>query len=890
MIEFKNVSKVYKINNKNKVLALNDVSFKLPNKGMVFIIGTSGSGKSTLLNLLGLLDKHNSGEIIIDGKLINKFKQKEIDYYRNTYVGFVFQEYNLLENFNVNKNIEIALDLQKKKKNQNKVNEILQKIGLDGLGKRKIKELSGGQKQRVAIGRAIVKNPNMILADEPTGNLDSENSEQIFNLLKEISNNKLVVVVTHDIEFAKKYADRIIEVKDGKIINDTSEKEQEYNLQDFSLVKSRLSFLKSISLSFSNLKKKKLKLAIITLLITITFTMFGFFSQLIKFDIDRTHAETLVKQKEYQIEINKKIKGKNFTTASPVITFTSNEVNEVKNKLNKNIIKVSKAVENNSYLEMRFASDPNPSNSDPKNYAYYELYPSYTLFLDYDLEKLNSLKLIGKIPSNSNEIIINKVLADYILKNGLLVWETDKNGKLIESNYYPSTYEDIINDNKKMVYGTSYLIISGIIDENMDKYESLKTTLSDDMLIEPTKLYEEFIAKYGSKLSEVIVTNDFFDNIALKPNNVIPIDFYKLSYIFGEKKFYPMTNTAIIDKKIKMYNGTKLVEIDNLKNNEVILGTAMLDELFDNEYSNKLLELLQQKRSDYEYQVKIREEKIKEIEKQLESNPDYIYEYPSEIKEIDFDKIKKDFTYRYINDKQIIGKTISVEVNDLFLRTQEHKTKRYEDFTIIGYSEEEVYNYYSKDSVFSNYMRENSETISIYFEEQDQKQLEKIFKEFPSKDSKYISRTVYSSTMDTVKKVVDKVSTIASYFAIFSLVFSIVLFMFFTITSVNSNKKSIGILRALGAKTSDIYKIFYLESFLMGFVALILSSVGCYFAVEIANKLISSNLFINVSPIIFNSNILIVLFIVLVILTTISFVVPIFKISKTKPIDVINNK
>ena len=105
MIEFKNVSKVYKINNKNKVLALNDVSFKLPNKGMVFILGTSGSGKSTLLNLLGLLDKPNSGEIIIDGKLVHKFKQKEIDYYRNTYVGFVFQEYNLLENFNVNKNI-----------------------------------------------------------------------------------------------------------------------------------------------------------------------------------------------------------------------------------------------------------------------------------------------------------------------------------------------------------------------------------------------------------------------------------------------------------------------------------------------------------------------------------------------------------------------------------------------------------------------------------------------------------------------------------------------------------------------------------------------------------------------------------------------------------------
>ena len=890
MIEFKNISKTYKINAKNKVIALNNVSFQLPNRGMVFILGTSGSGKSTLLNLLGMLDKPNSGEIIVDGKLVHKFKQKEIDYYRNTYVGFVFQEYNLLENFNVNKNIEIALDLQKKKKNQSKVAEVLNKIGLTDLGKRKIKELSGGQKQRVAIGRAIIKNPNMILADEPTGNLDSENSEQIFNLLKQISNNKLVVVVTHDVEFANKYADRIIEIKDGQIVNDTIKNEQDFTFQSFSLVKSSLSLLKSISLSFSNLKKKKLKLAIITLLLTISFTMFGFFSQLVRFDIDRTHAETLVKQQEYQVEINKKIKGKNFTTASPVITFTSDEVKEVKNKLNRNVIKVSKAVEDNFYLEMRFAEETNPNNTDDKNYAYYELYPSYTLFLDYDLESLNSLKLIGRIPNNNNEIIINKVLADFILKNGLLVWETDKNGKLIESNYYPTTYEDIITDNKKMVYGRSYLIISGIIDENMDKYESLKTTLSDDMIIEPTDLYKEFIAKYGSKMSEVIVTNDFFDNITLKPNNVMPIDFYKLSYIFGEKQFYPMTNTATIDKKIKMYNGTKVVEIENLQSNEVILGVNMLDELFDGEYSKQLMELLQQKRSDYEYQIKVREEKIKQIEKELEVNPDYIYEYPPEIKEVDFDKIKKDFTYKYINDKQIIGKTISVEVNDLFLRIQDKKTKRYNDFTIIGYSEEEVHNYYSKDSVFNNYMRENSETISIYFEECDQKQLEKIFKEFPSQDSKYISRTVYSSTMDTVKKVVNKVSTIATYSAIFSLVFSIILFMFFTLTSVDSNKKSIGILRALGAKTSDIYKIFYLESFLMGFFAMILSSIGCYLSVVVANKLISSNLFVNVSPIIFKPDIFLILFIVLLILTTISFTIPIFKITKTKPIDVINNK
>lgn len=890
MIEFKNVSKSYRINSKNKVNALNDVSFRLPNKGMIFIIGTSGSGKTTLLNLLGMLDKPNSGDIIIDNKIICKFKQREIDYYRNTYVGFVFQEYNLLDNFNVGKNIEIALNLQKKKNNQEQVDEVLKKIGLENLKNRKIKELSGGQKQRVAIGRAIIKNPNMILADEPTGNLDSTNSDQIFGLLKDISKEKLVVVVTHDTEFANKYGDRIIEIKDGKIENDNVKKELEYTPKTFSLVKSKLSFLNSIYLSVSNLKKKKLKLCIITLLLTLSLSMFGFFAQLIKFDVNRTHAETLIKQKEFQVEINKKVVGKKFTTASPIITFTNEEINEVQKKLNKEISKVSKAVENNDYLEISFASEANQNISDTKNYAYYELSPSYTLFLEYNQKQINNLQLIGKIPSGNKEIIINKVFADYIIKNGLLVWTSDKDGKVKEENYFPKSYEEIVGDNKKIVYGSSYLIISGIVDEDMSKYDALKTTLSDDMLIEPTDLYKEFKIKYESKLSEVIVLEHFFDNLDLSPNNVVPIDFYKLSYNFEGNKIYPTTNTAIINKKIKMYDGDKLVEIEKLNNNEVVLGTAMLDELYDNEYSTKLLELIQIEKTNYEQRIKLREEKLKEIEKNLELNPEYDYEYPKEIEELDINKIMTDFTYKYINEKGIIGKKFSIEINDLYLRKQKDKTKLYEDFIIVGYSSEEVYNYFSSESVLSVYMREKSETISISFEEKNQIKLEEVFNNFPSNNSKYVSKTLYSSTISTVEKVVDKISKIALYFAVFALFFSIVLFIYFTISSVNSNKKSIGILRSLGAKTGDIYKIFYLESFLMGIFAVILSSAMCYYSVIIANQLISSNLFINVSPIIFRPEILIILIILLVILNTISFIIPVFKITKTKPIDIINAK
>jgi len=204
------------------VKALDGVSLKLPDKGMVFILGKSGSGKSTLLNVLGGLDKFDEGDIVIKGKSSKDFKQKDFDSYRNTYLGFIFQEYNLLDNFTVGQNVALAMKLQGVKPTSEQINEILKEVDLNGLGDRKPNELSGGQKQRVAIARALIKNPQIIMADEPTGALDSKTGIQIFDTLKKLSKTKLVLIVSHDREFSERYADRIIELKDGKIISDVS--------------------------------------------------------------------------------------------------------------------------------------------------------------------------------------------------------------------------------------------------------------------------------------------------------------------------------------------------------------------------------------------------------------------------------------------------------------------------------------------------------------------------------------------------------------------------------------------------------------------------------------------------------------------------------------------
>ncbi|MBQ7384052.1 MAG: ABC transporter ATP-binding protein, partial [Clostridia bacterium] len=225
MLEIRNITKIYRSKAGNSVKALDNVSVTFPETGMVFILGKSGSGKSTLLNVIGGLDGCDSGEFIIKGKSSADFAGSDFDSYRNTFIGFIFQEYNVLDDFTVGANIGLALELQGKKATSEQISAILGQVDMLDYAKRKPNELSGGQKQRVAIARALVKDPEIIMADEPTGALDSNTGKQIFDTLKELSKTKRVIVVSHDRDFAERYGDRIIEMQDGRIFTDVTKHE-----------------------------------------------------------------------------------------------------------------------------------------------------------------------------------------------------------------------------------------------------------------------------------------------------------------------------------------------------------------------------------------------------------------------------------------------------------------------------------------------------------------------------------------------------------------------------------------------------------------------------------------------------------------------------------------
>ena len=371
MLETRELCKTYKPKKGVPVTAVDHVSLRFPEKGMVFLLGKSGSGKSTMLNLLGGLDQYDGGEIIIKGISSKDFSQQRFDSYRNTYVGFIFQEYNVLEEFSVGANIALALELQGKKATDEELNRILNTVDLAGFGNRKPNELSGGQKQRVAIARALVKNPEIIMADEPTGALDSATGRQVLDTLKKLSAEKLVIIVSHDREYAEAYADRIIELADGKVIRDVeviqtaadSEEKQlrfrqtsieipaDYHLTEedririneyldklrsgasimlpsnaqrfadtdeskipvqdgskFYLIKSKLPMGSAFKIGCSSLKHTRFRLVMTILLSVVAFTLFSLVDTFGSFDIINSSTDSIIDSGQNYLSINRKAK------------------------------------------------------------------------------------------------------------------------------------------------------------------------------------------------------------------------------------------------------------------------------------------------------------------------------------------------------------------------------------------------------------------------------------------------------------------------------------------------------------------------------------------------------------------------------------------------------
>lgn len=480
MLKVRNVFKTYQTN-KISVQALKDVSLDFDNTGLYFILGKSGSGKSTLLNLIGGLDNVTTGDIVVDNNTITQYNLENINQYRNYNVGFIFQEFNLISNLNVKENIAISLRMQGKKPLDEEINHILEMVELKDCIYRKVNELSGGQKQRVAIARAIIKNPKIILADEPTGALDSETSNQIFTLLKKLSKDRLVIVVSHDEEYARKYADEIIFIRDGIVA-----KIEKINCIETNTVfhkeiekKNSLPFLTSFKIGLSNLKINVIRLCILIILSVISFCCLGVAATAFQYDKTKFVVDSIAAD-DYLDPLSIIAYEKRNNSISQQSIVKESLINDINTKFDVNYVG---EYQNFGKSNRNFLDDISIDYS--KTYDALSLFAisGLTVFSEKDINHWN-FNVHGSYPIKANEIMITRYFYETFKKYGykykdtiikaVEVTEDVILGKIIEIPKY--SHSDILIEYK----------ITGIVDTKINSskflelndYNASKTELS----------------------------------------------------------------------------------------------------------------------------------------------------------------------------------------------------------------------------------------------------------------------------------------------------------------------------------------------------------------------------------------------------------------------------
>ena len=525
MIEITSLNKTY-YTKKEDCHALKDVNLVLPNNGVVFILGKSGSGKSTLLNLIGGLDTATKGKIIVDGNDLSTFKENDFCNYRNNHIGFIFQDYHLIDDLTVSENIALSLDM-KRQDDMDLVKKALEKVDLAGYENRFPLELSGGERQRVAIARAIVKNPKIILADEPTGNLDIQTSKQIIDLLKSLSEECLVLIVSHNINDAKQNANRIIELASGSVIADNT-KNLEYidsavyesntiyipgdkplhdedidvinaNMSDsvklvksankfiptkenitdrvIAIEKTSLSFKKEVQLAIKFLRTKSLRILLSSFMVALIMIIFALAETIITFDSTRLILDEANKQQMNSMYFTKVIEGVNTDYSSNLFCRVEIDKDDI-----------------DSFKNGGFKDDIypvyNPTIATIYNFNYSGFFHS-NLATGYIVESLGTLVVDEEfLISKFGEIKYEAKVDDFALE-GIIITDYMADSILASNNRY-NNYQDLLGYYNLPNYTMPMNYINAIIDTGYEKkYEVLLEKIANKEYANKQELYQD---------------------------------------------------------------------------------------------------------------------------------------------------------------------------------------------------------------------------------------------------------------------------------------------------------------------------------------------------------------------------------------------------------------
>ena len=625
MLELKKISKVYQVG-EFKQKALDNVSMSFRKSEFVSILGPSGSGKTTLLNIIGGLDKYTSGDLIINEISTKKFKDRDWDTYRNHRVGFVFQSYNLIGHQNVLRNVELALTLSgvDKKTRRRKAIEVLKKVGLEDHIYKKPNQMSGGQMQRVAIARALINNPDILLADEPTGALDSETSNQIMDLLQEIAKDKLVIMVTHNPELAEKYSTRIINLKDGKMLNDSMPYDGKTNTKDTEEIrkikskKTSMSFLTALSLSFNNLLTKKGRTILTAFAGSIGIIGIALILSLssgVNEYITRVQEDTLT---SYPLSIEE-----TFIDASSLMTSLSSENDN--HKHNKDAIysndimvdmieSFSREAKTNNLKEFKKYLEDNEKISNYANDVKY----SYNLNLHiYNTEDKNNIIQVN--PTSLMNLFMPEESSSMSMGNSMLVFSELSNNRDLLNNQYdviagkmPEKYNEVVlmvdKNNELVDYALYALGIKNQTDlmqmmqeimkgKEVKEPEQSKYTYEEIMdtelkLLLNSDFYKKENGIWVDKKEDKNYLNNKLDNaLNLKITGIIkPSEDSNISLVGGigynssltEYVIKEVNNSKIVKEQksnpdINVFTGVEFSNLESYKNNLIKMGNVDLE-------------------------------------------------------------------------------------------------------------------------------------------------------------------------------------------------------------------------------------------------------------------------------------------------------------------------
>ena len=984
MLEALHLTKVYKTKGGADVRALDDVSIRFPEKGMVFLLGRSGSGKSTLLNVCGGLDAPTSGEIIVKGRSSKSFSQSDFDSYRNTYVGFIFQEYNILNEFTVEDNIALALELQGKPKDKKVIAKLLEDVDLTGYAKRKPNTLSGGQKQRIAIARALVKSPEIIMADEPTGALDSNTGKQVFDTLKKLSKDKLVIVVSHDRDFAEQYGDRIIELKDGKVLSDVTKTEEAqqvitenvsvvgetlcirkgsdldendfaeikaflaksendviiasgerdvksfkevshikndgarevfkesdesaiekktYTPQESRFIRSKLPARHAFKIGVSSLKTKPIRLFFTILLCTVAFIFFGLLSTMTFYDNEATFKQSLLDSDYSYLQLSKYYK-----------------INEIW------------YVDGEEMGDYEMSMETKFTDAQLKEFTEKfggDAFGGVSAWYDYSVESsvgeywYNEIRTIcylpegnsmreginGKYPEKNDEIVISSYTADVIFNCGIFDRET---GRLVEL----TKVEDIIG--KKLTLGGTAYTVVGIIDSGAipEKYEVLKesgnanyTLISQmQMDLQDSIHLTAFVSE--AQLDVVAENNNYYygmDDFAYRRVVAAGALGDNATYVFpewGNAGYSSFSKYADASEVISLVSGKTEPGDD-----EAVVSTSLFLELVADVYNKEL-----EKAYDSESEQRIQEiNNIIELCSQIMQNG--IYVENAQTKEMEFKEFTKEERQEKINalvaSVQKENKALKVSVR-FFDDYDEVAFGEQKEYTIVGiwniktgYDGNKILLSDKTTDTLWNEQKTNvdyySEFTTDYKEPKDAKygvlfvpydhsyeQTEMFWgiyeaNQYGEDGTRNSITSALISNLEMIDMMIEELSKVFLYVGIVLAVFAALLLSNFISVSISHKKKEIGILRAVGARSLDVFKIFFSESFVITSICVVLSSIGsialCTFLNAELAYMVEASLFV------FGAVSLLTLIAVALVTVIVATFIPVWNAAKKKPVE-----